>query len=169
MPTAELLYREEDATPVSTDVATLKPWSLARECLEAVPKVWLSTARADGRPHAAPVHVVWSGDSPCFTTRPRSRKARNLAGDPRCVITAAGADLDLVIEGDAERLRGEAALRQVAAAFMDKYSWPLAVRGSEVHEDSLPGSPEFGFYRVTPVRAFGYGADGMTATRWRFG
>jgi hypothetical protein len=114
------------------------------------------------------VHVVWVGDRPCFTTRPGSRKARNLAGDPRCVITAAGADLDLVVEGDAERLRDEDSLRRVAAAFMDKYGWPLAVRGGSAHDDSLPGSPEFGFYRVTPARAFGYGADGMTATRWRF-
>jgi nitroimidazol reductase NimA-like FMN-containing flavoprotein (pyridoxamine 5'-phosphate oxidase superfamily) len=167
-PTAELLFREEDATSISTDEATVKPWSQARECLESAPKIWLSTARPDGRPHVMPVLVVWVDDTPRFTTRPTSRKGRNLARNPHCVLSVAGEDLDLVVEGNAIRIEDEAELRRVAAAFQSKYGWELTVRDGQVHEDSLPGSPEYGFYEVAPVRAFGYGADGMTATRWRF-
>lgn len=37
-----------------------------------------------------------------------------------------------------------------------------------VYDDGSPGSPECVFYRITPARAYGYGADGLTATRWRF-
>jgi hypothetical protein len=169
IPTAELLFRQEDATPISTDEATVKPWSQARACLESAPKVWLSTVRPDGRPHVMPVLLVWVDDAARFTTRPSSRKGRNLALNGHCVLTVASEDLDLVVEGSAIRTVDEAELRRVAAAFRSKYEWELAVRDGLVHDHSLPGSPEYGFYEVTPVRAFGYGPDGLTATRWRFG
>jgi hypothetical protein len=169
MPTAELLFREEDATAISTDETTVKPWSQARGCLESAPKIWLSTMRPDGRPHVMPVLVVWVDDAPHFTTRPTSRKGRNLAGNPHCVLSVAADELDLVVEGTAIRAEDEAELLRVAAAFQAKYEWELAVRRGLVHDDSLPGAPEYGFYEVAPVRAFGYGADGLTATRWRFG
>jgi nitroimidazol reductase NimA-like FMN-containing flavoprotein (pyridoxamine 5'-phosphate oxidase superfamily) len=168
-PVAELLFGPEDAVPISTDEATVKPWSQARACLESTPKAWLSTMRPDGRPHAMPVLLVWVDDAPCFTTRPGSRKGKNLARNPQCVITAADETVDLVVEGTATRIRDEAGLRRVAAAFKSKYQWEFALRDGSAYEDSLPGSPEYGFYQVTPTRAFGYGPDGMTATRWRFG
>ncbi|MEV8633681.1 pyridoxamine 5'-phosphate oxidase family protein [Streptosporangium sp. NPDC051023] len=167
-PVAELLFGEADATPISTDEATVKPWDQARACLESTPKGWLSTVRPDGRAHAMPLMLVWADDAPCFTSRPGSRKSRNLVGNPHCVITVAGETLDLVVEGEASRIQDEAGLRGVAAAFEAKYGWELAVRDGSVYEDNLPGSPEYGFYRVTPTRAFGYGSDGLTATRWRF-
>jgi hypothetical protein len=169
LPSAELLFSDADATPMSTDTATVKPWGQARACLESAPKAWLSTVRPDGRPHAMPVMLVWVDEAPWFTTRPTSRKAKNLACNAHCVITAASEALDLVVEGDATRLQDESKLRRVAAAFKTKYAWKLVVRDGSVYDDTLPGSPEYGFYRVTPTRAFGYGADGLTATRWRFG
>lgn len=168
IPTAELLFREEDETTMSTDEATVKPWSQARACLESAPKFWLSTVRPDGRPHVMPVVLVWVDDAPCFATRPTSRKARNLARNAHCVLTVASEDLDLVVEGTATPIEDEAQLLQVAAALRTKYRWELAVRDRLAHDHSLPGSPEYGFYQVTPTRAFGYGADGLTATRWRF-
>lgn len=169
MPAAELLFRAEDATPMSTDEATVKPWSQARACLESAPKIWLSTVWPDSRPHAMPVLAVWVDDAPCFTTRPASRKAQNLARNTQCVLTVASEDLDLVVEGRAIRIDEEARLLRVATAFREKYEWELSVRDGSVQDHSLPGSPEYGFYRVTPMRAFGYGTDGLTATRWRFG
>ncbi|WP_431896106.1 pyridoxamine 5'-phosphate oxidase family protein [Nonomuraea sp. bgisy101] len=167
-PTAELLFGEADATPISTNEATVKSWDDARTCLEAAPKAWLSTVRPDGRAHAMPVLLVWVDDAPWITTRPTSRKGRNLAGNANCVVTVGSEALDLVVEGKAVRAWDEAELLRVAAAFKAKYEWDLAVRDGSVHEDALPGSPEYGFYRITPTRAFGYGVDGLTATRWRF-
>jgi Pyridoxamine 5'-phosphate oxidase len=168
-PTAELLFGKEAATPISTDEATVKPWSQAQACLQSAPKIWLSTVRPDGRPHVMPVLLVWVDDAPRFTTRPTSRKGRNLARNPHCVISVAGEDLDLVVEGSAIRTEDEAELLRVASAYRSKYDWELAVRDGLVHDDSLPGSPEYAFYEVAPIRAFGYGPDGLTATRWRFG
>jgi hypothetical protein len=169
IPTAELLFRKEDATPISTDDATVKPWSQARALLESAPKVWLSTVRPDGRPHVMPVLLVWVDDAPHFTTRPSSRKGRNLARNSHCVLTVASEDLDLVVEGSAIRTADQAELARVAAAFQSKYGWEFALREGLVHDDNLPGSPEYAFYALPPVRAFGFGADGLTATRWRFG
>lgn len=169
MPVAELLFSEADATPMSTEETTVKSWEHARACLRAAPKSWLSTVRPDGRPHVMPVMPVWVDDAPWFATRPTSRKGRNLAHSTRCAITVASAELDLVVEGDAIRTCDGATLHRVAAAFETKYGWQFTVRDGSVYDHSLPGSPEYGFYRVGPTRAFGYGTDGLTATRWRFG
>lgn len=167
-PVAELLFRQEDATPFNTDVATLKPWRQALACLESAHKCWLSTVGPDGRPHAAPVMVVLVDGVPRIASRPNSRKSRNLARNPRAVVTVSSEDLDLVVSGDAHQVSGDTALRRVAAAFATKYGWTFAIRDGRVHDESLPGSPEYAFYEVSPVRAFGYGPDGLTATRWRF-
>ncbi|GAA4089625.1 pyridoxamine 5'-phosphate oxidase family protein [Nonomuraea soli] len=167
-PLAELLFSEADAVPMSIDPATVKPWSEARACLETAPKGWLSTVRPDGRPHAMPVMLVWAGQAPCIATRPSSRKARNLAINGHCVMAVSGTELDLMVEGVATLLHDSVLQREVAAAFLAKYQWEFSLRDGFVHDDSLPGSPEYAFYRIAPVRAYGYGADGLTATRWRF-
>ncbi|MER7591519.1 pyridoxamine 5'-phosphate oxidase family protein [Micromonospora sp. NPDC127501] len=167
-PVAELLFGEGDATPFNTDVATLKPWRLALACVESAHKCWLSTVGPDGGPHAAPVMVVLVDGAPCIASRPPSRKSRNLAGNPRAVITVSSDDLDLVVSGEAHQVSGDTALRRVAAAFATKYAWAFAIRDGRVYDESLPGSPQYAFYEVSPVRAFGYGTDGLTATRWRF-
>ena len=167
-PVAELLFQPADATPVSTDLATLKPWTQALSCLRSAHKCWLSTVRPDGRPHAAPVMLVLVDGAPCVASRPNSRKSRNLARNPHSVITVSSADLDLVIDGEAHQVSGDAALRRVAAAFATKHGWTFDIRDGRVHDESLPGSPEYAFYELSPVQAFGYGTDGLTATRWRF-
>jgi PPOX class probable F420-dependent enzyme len=46
----------------------------------------LSTVRADGRPHIAPVWFVLDGDSLVFTTGRKSVKGSNLTRDPRVAI-----------------------------------------------------------------------------------
>jgi hypothetical protein len=64
-PTAELLFTEHDATPMSTDETTIKSWRRAGECLAAAPTVWLTTSRPDGRRHhVAPLLLTWVDD--CF-------------------------------------------------------------------------------------------------------
>ncbi|SEF17241.1 pyridoxamine 5'-phosphate oxidase family protein [Jiangella alba] len=167
-PTAELLFRPEDATPMSTDEADLLPWPVAAELLAAVPKYWLATGRADGRPHVMPVLGVWLGGTLAVSSRPGSVKARNLRRDGDCVVTAATDGGDLVVEGTAVHVTGAARQRELAAAFAAKYDWRFGLRDGRVYDDSLPGSPEYAFFEITPAKGFGYGADGLTATRWRF-
>jgi PPOX class probable F420-dependent enzyme len=47
----------------------------------------VSTVRADGRPHAAPVWFVLDGDDLLFNTGADTVKGRNLARDARVAIT----------------------------------------------------------------------------------
>jgi len=47
----------------------------------------LSTTRADGSPHAAPIWFVLDGDVPVFNTGRDTLKGRNLRRDPRAVLT----------------------------------------------------------------------------------
>lgn len=42
------------------------------------------------------------------------------------------------------------------------------IRGHPQYDPfNLPGSPGYAFYKVTSTRAFDYGPDDLTATRWR--
>ncbi|RIQ35755.1 pyridoxamine 5'-phosphate oxidase family protein [Jiangella rhizosphaerae] len=166
-PIAELLF-QADAVPMSTDPATIKSWPAAAEQLAAAPKYWLSTSRASGRPHAMPVLAVWVGGALVVSTRPGTVKGRNLDHGGGCVVTIATETIDLVVEGDATRMTDPERRQRAAAAFAAKYDWRFTLRDGRIHDDTLPGSPEYAFYEITPTRAFGYGADGLTATRWRF-
>lgn len=167
-PTTEFVFRSEDATPMSLDEADLMDWPAAAEQFASVPKYWLATGRANGRPHVMPVLGVWLGGTLTVSSRPGSVKGRNLARDGGCVVTAATDLGDLVLEGAAAQVTDEARQRELAAAFAAKYDWRFGLRAGRVYDDSLPGSPEYAFFEVTPVKGFGYRPDGLTATRWRF-
>ena len=168
-PVAELLFGASDGTPMSTDPNTVLPWAQAREQLTAAAKYWLATGRPDGRPHVMPVLAVWLVDALYVATRPTSCKGRNLIGNPRCVLTASTESTDLVVECHAVEVRDVPGLTRVADAFAAKYEWRFTVGNGAARDESLPGAPTYAFYRLQPTRGFGYGADGLTATRWRFG
>ena len=167
-PTTEPLFQPEDAVPMSTDEADVMAWPAAAEQLAALPKYWLATGRASGRPHVMPVMGVWLGGTLTVSSRPGTVKGRNLLRDGQCVVTAATDLGDLVLEGTATHVTGLARQREIAAAFVAKYDWRFSLRDGRAYDDSLPGSPEYAFFEITPVKAFGYGPDGLTATRWRF-
>lgn len=159
------------AQPLGAD-ATATPWAQARRLLAAADTYWLMTTRPDGRPHAVPVLAVWVNDALAFVAGPSTRKARNLARDSRCVITTRGPSLDLVIEGEAAKVREEAKLRRVAEAYASKYEWPVTVRDGAFHDtEGAPtaGPPPYEVYEVTPTTAFGFATDqSLSSTRWRF-
>ena len=50
-------------------------WSAARAALEAAELFWISTVRADGRPHVTPLVAVWLDDALHFCTGPGEQKA----------------------------------------------------------------------------------------------
>lgn len=43
----------------STPDAVVTPWEETRRVLEAAEVFWLSTVRADGRPHVTPIAAAW--------------------------------------------------------------------------------------------------------------
>jgi len=163
------------------------PWSLAEERLRNPEKPrtsWLSTARPDGAPHTMPLITAWSDEALYFLTGPGTRKGRNLADEPRCVISIGSStlpSLDLIIEGKAEPITDGDELRRVTEKFRTKLEWPgLEARGGGVHGPSAPtaGQPPYLMYRLVPQRIFGLpGMLGMEQfdpgdlprpTRWDF-
>ncbi len=64
----------------------------------------------------------------CFSAGEASRKGKNLARDPRCVVTAGSRALDPVVEGEAAKVSGRATLHCVAEAHDSKYGRRVTVR-----------------------------------------
>ena len=165
-PVAELdpQFSSGDATPTQ--------WAEARDRLEKAEIFWLSTVRPDGRPHVTPLISIWLDGALYFCTGESERKARNLAHNPHCVITtgcnALNQGLDMVIEGDAERVSDESRLQRVANVYATKYGqeWHFTVRDGAFHGGD--GNAAI-VYAVTPTTAFGFGRGRASSqTRWRF-
>jgi hypothetical protein len=137
----------------------LLPWTWAEKRLSRAHNYWVATARPDGRPHAMAVWGVWLNSSFYFSTGTRSRKARNLVRNPRCVICTDRADEAVIVEGVARKARVSSLPRQVAEAYSRKYKWEL---------DPSQGP----IFMVRPRVVFGFieAADQFpgTATRWTF-
>ena len=108
----------------SSDDAIPTEWREGRRELREAEVYWLSTVRLDGRPHVTPLLGIWLDGALYFCTGPDERKAKNLARNPRCILTT-GCNrldgLDLVVEGQAVEVSGPSELRSVADSFESKY------------------------------------------------
>jgi len=147
--------------------AQATPWPDAVSHLEQAGLFWVSTVRADGRPHVTPVVAVWADGALYFTSGPREQKSKNLAANRHCAVTTGcntwNEGLDLVLHGDAEVMHDLLRLRQVADAFLAKYGRDWAF---EVAEDGTFGGPVV--YHLVPVQGLGFGKGPFSHTRWDF-
>jgi len=138
----------------------LLPWRWAAQRLEEAHNYWVATIGPGGAPHLAAVWGLWDADAFHFSTGGDSRKARNLAADPRCVVTPENAGESVVVEGMAQRVVDRDLLDELQALYEHKY-------GSGFPEPD--GNPVF---RVEPHVVFGIIEQGEDfvgrATRWRF-
>lgn len=136
----------------------LLPWAWAADRLAKSRGYWLATVRPDGGPHLAVVWGVWLDDRFYFATSAESRKGRNLAANPRCVVCPERADEAVILEGVAERA-DSAEIGRFEQAYLEKYREEI-------------DSGHFPVYVVRPVVAFATVSDAeafpTTATRWRF-
>jgi hypothetical protein len=137
----------------------LLSWSVAVERLSKARNYWIATTWPDGRPHAMPVWGVWLADRFCFSTGQQSRKARNLAVSPRCVVCAEPGNCTTIVEGVAELVTDPSFLKRFGVAYQAKYDWDMEGFTEPV-------------YVVRPVVAFAFTSDENeftgSATRWRF-
>ena len=111
---------------------------------------WLATTNPDGTPHVMPVGVFHREGTLYFTSGPATRKSRNLARDPRCVVSLATHPFDLVVEGHAERVTDHTELQAIADAAVAG-GWPATVEGDALTAPfSAPsaGPPPWSVYRV---------------------
>ena len=138
----------------------LLPWRWAEQRLTKSHNYWIATTRPDRRPHVMVIWGLWLDGVFCFSTGPESRKARNLADNPNCVISTDNAAEAVIVEGQAERvtfLSHSAFFKKFIRAYKKKYDWQI---------DGGEGN----FYIVRPRVVFGFWEEEFTgaATLWRF-
>lgn len=133
---------------------------------------WLATTDPDGSAHLAGVGALWVDDKVYFTSGPRMRKSRNLAKNPRCAMSFALGDLDLVVEGTASKVTDESVVADLAARYAAQ-GWAARAEGTVITaEYSAPsaGPAPWDLYVIAPEKAYGVAtAEPYGATRWRFG
>jgi hypothetical protein len=134
---------------------------------------WLATINADGSPHVTGIGALWVDGAFWFETGEHTRKARNVARDPRCTLSIATREFDLVVEGDARQITEPATVAAMAARWAAE-GWPCRVddTGRALTADfSAPsaGPPPWHVYCITPRAATALSIlEPGGATRWRF-
>ncbi|GGV13362.1 hypothetical protein GCM10010182_37410 [Actinomadura cremea] len=150
--------------------ARATPWPEVRRLLEDAELYWLTTVRADGRPHVTPLIGVLHEDAVHFCTGLGEQKARNLDHTRQVTLTtgnnAWAKGLDVVVEGAAVRVTDRPALRLLADAYLDKYgeAWRFEV-GDGVFG---AGDHEAAVFRIEPATAFAFAKEPHGQTRYRF-
>lgn len=149
--------------------APATPWSEGHRALEDAQLYWITTIRPEGRPHMTPLLAVWHGDAIYVCTGPEERKARNLEHNGQVIVstgTNALAGLDVVVEGEAERITDEGLLRELADAWVAKYGedWRFEVRDGAFQH----GAGSALVFRVAPATVYGFGKEPYSQTRWSF-
>jgi general stress protein 26 len=155
----------------SDPAAGATPWEETERALQAAELYWITTVRADGRPHVTPLIGVWFDGALHFTTGLEEQKARNLEHNANVALTTGtntwAKGLDVVVEGAAARVTDAEALGRLAAAIEDKYGavWHFDVGdGLLLHRGG--GAAAF---RVDPAKVLAFAKDphGQTAYRPR--
>jgi hypothetical protein len=133
------------------------PWKWAEGKLTKSKQYWIATTRPDGSPHVMVIWGLWLDGAFWFSTDPGSRKGRNLAANPRCVICGDDAEQAAILEGEVKIVDDAAIKKKIFAAYKKKYKMDISGMGSPV-------------YKVRPTVAFGLYEKKFTqtATRWLF-
>lgn len=148
------------------------PWTVAWQAFDRAEIYWLSTVRADGRPHVTPVVAVSVDGVAYVSSGPQEQKVLNLGSNAHCILmtgtNAMATSLDVIVEGDAIRVTDAATLSAVAAAYDEKYDEPFHFVAGDGVLNGGGGGDSF-LFRIEPAKAFcfGRGAD-FTQTRYRF-
>jgi hypothetical protein len=135
---------------------------------------WLTTLNADGSPHVTSVGALWHASSCWFQTGELTRKARNLAHDPRCTISVATKRFDVTAAGEARRVTDPEVVAEIAALWAQS-GWPAQLDDSGTGITAPFNAPALGpppwfVYEVKPDTATAVGTtEAMPgSTRWRF-
>jgi hypothetical protein len=138
--------------------ARLLPWKWAAKRLKKSRQYWIATTRPDGAPHLMIIWGLWLDDSFWFSTGTKSRKARNLAANPKCVIGTDDAAKAVILEGSVELIHAKSPEYAIfAKRYEKKYIWDVRKMGQPV-------------YRFRPNLGFGLFEKKFeqSATRWSF-
>jgi nitroimidazol reductase NimA-like FMN-containing flavoprotein (pyridoxamine 5'-phosphate oxidase superfamily) len=142
----------------------LLPWKWAEDRLKRSRQYWIATTRPDGRPHVMIVWALWMNGGLYFSTGKETRKAQNLAANPRCTMCTDRSDQAVILEGQVETEGDVERIRTFIGLYEKKYKWKLG----EMAEGLL--SLKDPVFYLRPKVAFGLWEKkfATTATRWLF-
>ena len=116
----------------------LLPWRWAEQRLKKSHNYWISTARPDGTPHAMVIWGLWLDNAFYFSTGTKTRKGRNLAHKPYCVIgTENAAEAIQAIVDSSPEVAGEAGLRITARPQGEQEKLELMIAGIPAEDDEV--------------------------------
>jgi len=169
------LGKADGLPPVDWAVVVEKLEAGSAPALEAVNSrtTWLCTLNEDGSPHVTAVGAVWVDGTFWFQTG-ATRKARNVARDPRCSIAVSIRDADVVVEGAALQVTEPSAIARIAKVWADN-GWPAEpdASGSGItapFNAPSQGPPPWQVYRIEPRSAtVVLSAEPGGLTRFAFG
>ncbi|MGZ3638651.1 MAG: pyridoxamine 5'-phosphate oxidase family protein [Ktedonobacterales bacterium] len=151
--------------------AVATPWDETRRALEEAELFWISTVRADGRPHVTPLVAVWLDGALHFSTGATEQKAMNLRGNPRVILITGCNDwekgLDVVVEGNAVQITDDDMLERLAVAWATKWDgrWQFEARNGGFHHKSDGIALVF---RVQATKILAFGKGTFSHTRHQF-
>jgi hypothetical protein len=142
----------------------LLPWRWAEQRLKKSHNYWICTVKPDGAPHTMIVWGLWLDGIFCFSTGRQSRKARNLAENPRCIICTERADEAVIVEGKVQEVRERAHIVSFIQKYERKYNWDMAPYEEALYQHKDP------LYSVHPRTVFALFEKKFmsAATRWKF-
>lgn len=143
---------------ISKSIKGLLDWTWASDRLAESHNYVIVTVRPDGRPHAMGMHGLWFEDAFYFGTGETTRKARNLAANPNCILVSERLEELVIVEGIAEQIGYDALPPALSAASKKKYGWPYDPRMGGV------------IFKVTPRVVFALPEKQFATapTRWTF-
>ena len=146
-------------------------WHETRRVLETAELFWITTVRADGRPHVTPLVAVWLDGAIHFMTGAAEQKAVNLRSNPHVIPTPGcngwNRGLDVVVEGDAVRVTDDTMLETLATAWATKWDgrWHFEARGGALFHDE---GGEALVFSVAPTKVLAFGKEPFSHTRHQF-
>jgi nitroimidazol reductase NimA-like FMN-containing flavoprotein (pyridoxamine 5'-phosphate oxidase superfamily) len=147
------------------------PWAEVVDALEKAELYWLTTVRADGRPHVTPLIGVVEEEVAYFCTGLEEQKGRNLEQNTNVALTTGNNSwargLDVVVEGAAVRITDEEALRRLAEAWEAKYGseWHWEVADGMFRHADGGGAAVF---RIEPTKVLAFAKDPHGQTTFPF-
>lgn len=141
----------------------LLPWSWAEQRLKNSHNYWVTTVKPDGSPHTMVVWGLWQDGRFLFSTGSKSRKARNLALNPNCVICTEHAHEAIVVEGIAD-IADLPSRHKFLPPYERKYKFDMSSMKADILSMKEP------VFAVRPKLVFGLWEKHFQnkSTRWKF-
>lgn len=143
-------------------------WQATQEVLENAQITWVTTVRADGRPHVTPLVAVWLDGALHFTAGPDEQKSVNLLTNPHVVLTTGNAawdaGLDVMVEGEVRRVTDRETLERLAAAWRTKWAGQWVFEPDDGGFRNDVGGQALVF-AVDPAKVLAFGKGTFSHTR----